>query len=584
MSRHLNPTLSFATALSLLASLNGPIIQAQQSSIQARQPDRIADLLAALESPIAAGATAGAKAHQVDHGPAFEDVSALLDWERVDDPLSAHLGGAAWLDYDADGDLDLFIPNAPGGDNALFRNDQGAFENVAAAAEVSGEASGFTGALAGDIDNDGCTDLFLTGAGGFIGAGLPSRLYRNDCDGTFTDITAGSGIDAGHLATMAAFGDIDNDGFVDLYIASPGDFFTATLTPQKLYRNNGDGTFIDISASAGVDTARGGCVAGFSDFNSDGLQDLLLGNCNTLDTSGPQPFPIPGPWEMWINQGDLTFVDVATEAGLGARDGFPMAVTMADYDLDGDLDFFATGMGPENPFSPGLLGEHVMFQNQGDGTYGDDTYGSGLGGWEWGWGASFADFDNDGDEDLTNVGSVATGGFLFLGDLASPGRVFENDGTGHFDAVLDFGLEFQSTSGLAVADYDGDGFSDIVMIKTAYSVDTPGGPLQGDGYPVLLRNLGNGNKSVTLRLVGTESNAMGIGARVRAFTPGRVQVREVAAGSSFASTNSPWLTFGLGRWHLALIVVEWPSGRDELFLAFASGKLRTLEEGEGFAL
>ena len=524
------------------------------------------------------------KRHRVDHGPAFQDVSSLLDWERVDDPVSGHLGGAAWLDYDADNDLDLFLPNAPGGDNALFRNDGGAFVDVAAAAGVSGDGAGFTGALAGDIDNDGCTDLFLTGAGGFLGLGLPSRLYRNDCDGTFTDVTLGSGIDANHISLMAAFGDIDNDGYLDLFVASPGSFFEGLLTPQKLYHNNGDGTFTDISATAGIDTARGGCVVGFSDFDDNGLADILVGNCNSLDLSGPQPFPIPGPWELWINQGDLTFVDAAAAAGLGTRDGFPMALTMADHDGDDDLDVFATGMGPNNPFHPGLLGEHALFENNGNGTFGDATYATGLGGWEWGWGASFADFDNDGDPDLTNVGSVAFEGFVFLGDLASPGRVLENDGTGQFQAVADFGLENQSTSGLAVADYDGDGFSDIVIVKNAFDVVGPTGPVSGDGAPVLMRNVGNGNRSMTLRLVGTDSNAMGIGARVRAFTPGQVQLREVVAGSSFASTNSPWLTFGLGRWRLALLYVEWPSGRNEIFIRFAKRKLQTLTEGSGFGI
>ena len=530
--------------------------------------------------------TSGTSARRwpVDQGPAFEDASSLLDWRRVDDPSTAHLGGAAWLDYDADLDLDLFIPNAPGGDNALFRNEGGVFTNVAAEAGVTGEGSGFTGALAGDIDNDGCTDLFLTGAGGFVGVGLPSRLYRNACDGTFVDITARSGIDATHLGVMAAFGDLDNDGYLDLYVASLGNFFTGVLTPQKLYHNNGDGTFTDISASAGIDTRLGGCVVGISDFDDDGWQDLLMGNCGNLDVSGPQPFPIPGPWEMWINQGDLTFVDIAQQAGLGMREGFPMAVTMADYDLDGDQDIFATGMGPLNPFSPGLLGEQVMFRNEGDGTYTDDTYGSGLGNGTWGWGASFADFDNDGDHDLVHVGSVATGAFLFLGELASPGRVLENDGAGHFSPAVDFGLAYESTSGLAVADYDNDGFADLVIVRTAFQTETPDGVVAGGGQPVLMRNLGNRNRSLTIRLEGTESNRMGVGAKVTAYTRGGKQAREVVAGSSFASTNSPWLTFGLGRWRLTLLVVEWPSGRDEIFLRFASRSVRTLKEGTGIRL
>ncbi|MEN0062331.1 MAG: CRTAC1 family protein [Myxococcota bacterium] len=512
---------------------------------------------------------------------AFEDRSAALNWERVNDPGSAHLGGAAWLDYDRDGDLDLFLPNAPGGDNALFRNDGGSFVDVAGEAGITGEGSGFTGANAADINNDGCVDLFLTGAGGFIGLGRPSRLYTNRCDGTFEDTTPQSGIDANHLALMSAFGDIDNDGFVDLLVASPGDLTVGQLTPQKLYHNQGDGTFIDISELAGIDTARGGCVAGFSDVNDDGWMDLLMGNCANLDTSGPQPLPIPGPWEMWINQGDRTFVDVAKAAGLRARDGFPMAIALGDTDQDGALDLFSTGMGPNNPFAPGLAGEHVMFQNNGDGTYRDVTHASGLGDWEWAWGAAFADFDNDGDEDLVEVGSVAIGPLLFIDDLASPGRIHENDGEGNFSAALEFDLQRESTSGLAVADYDGDGYPDLVIIKTAFETLTPDGPISGDGHPVLLRNLGHTHRSITVQLVGTQSNRMGIGARVTSSSSIGVQTREVAAGSSFASTNSPWLTFGLGDDDTTELTVRWPSGLTERFVRPASTDLQILQEGTG---
>ncbi|MCH9683818.1 MAG: CRTAC1 family protein [Deltaproteobacteria bacterium] len=524
------------------------------------------------------------KPPKTEHGTSFSDASASVSFERIGDNFTAGLGGTAWIDHDDDDDLDLILVNSPGGDHGLFRNDSGAFTNVATEAGVTGDGSGHTGALAGDIDNDGCTDLFLTGAGGFLGAVLPHRLYLNNCDGTFSDITTASGIDPLHNGVMASFGDIDNDGFIDLYVASTGDFFTGELSTQKLYHNQGDGTFVDISAYAGIDTAFGGCVTGMSDFNNDGLTDLLMGNCGNLDTSGAQPFPIPGPWELWINQGDLTFVDTATAAGLNARPGFPMAVTMSDYDLDGDLDIFATGMGPENPFMPGLLGEQVLFRNNGDGTFADATYEAGLGGWEWGWGASFADFDNDGDDDLVTVGSVALPVMTFLGDLAGPGRIFENDGNGYFEAVDDFGLENQATSGLAVADYDSDGFPDIAIVKTAYALTTPEGTLAGDGAPVIQRNEGNANNSVTIRLRGTASNSMGIGARVHAFTPARQQVKEVVAGSSFASTNSPWLTFGLGRWHLAFVVVSWPSGLDELYVAPAIGELQTFTEGTGICL
>jgi len=533
--------------------------------------------------------------HRKSHSKiAFNDVSHLLDFERVDDlltvPIADRLGGAAWLDYDNDGDLDLFLTNAPGGNNALFRNDKGKFVDVAESAGITGDKSGFTGALAGDINNDGWVDLFLTGANGFMGLGRPSRLYQNNGDGSFTDTTATSGIAANHLAAMAVFGDIDGDRFLDLFVASPGNFTLRTLTEQKLYHNNGDGTFTDISESAGINTSLGGCVAAFSDFNHDLRADILVGNCgnlSNLDNPDPRTHrPIPGPWELWINQGDNTFIDQADVAGLNVRPGLPMALTSADFDLDGDIDWFATGMGLSNPFVPGLLGEQVLFTNLNDETFADATYPSGLGGFEWGWGASFADFDNDGDEDLATVGSFVTSLVILPTSLANPGLIFENKGNGEFKEKINLALQDQATSGLAVADYDNDGYSDLVIIKAAYNgINMLGETVQGDGAPVLLHNKGNKNRSLTIRLTGTLSNPMAIGAQVTVHARKmKAQVRELAAGTSFVSTNSPWLTFGIGRQRYAVVVVQWPSGLKEAFWAKASKKRVELVEGSGYVL
>ncbi|MEM9386584.1 MAG: CRTAC1 family protein [Pseudomonadota bacterium] len=540
---------------------------------QTRSTVRTGLLLAALASGAAASAV-----------PGFEDVSAQFHWERIWEPAVMGLGGAAWLDYDSDGDLDLFVTNSAGGANALFRNDgKGGFVDVASAAGVAGGA-GHTGAAVADVDNNGTPDLFLTGAGSMFGAGISSRLYLNNGDGTFSDATESAGIDTTLSAMMPIFGDIDLDGYVDLFLTVPGNLLTGEMAPQMLYRNNGDGTFSDISASAGVDTAKGGCVAAFTDVNRDLRPDIVVGNCNALDLSGGAPLPIPGPWELWINQGDNTFVDAADAAGLNARPGFPMAMTVGDPDLDGDFDMFATGMGIDNPFAPGLLGEQVLFLNDAVAGYRDGTYSNGLGGFEWGWGASFADFDNDGDEDLATTGSVAGAVLSFLGEQGGPGRIFENDGTGALSATHNFGLQDLYTSGLAVADYDGDGFTDIAIVKTAFEIDTPEGVLSGDGRPVLLRNQGNGNRSVTVRLEGTASNRMGIGARVWLANRYGRQVREVSSGNSFASNSSPWLTFGMRDAWQGRVVVRWPSGTFEMFGVTAGGPVVTLTEGAGTPL
>ncbi len=525
----------------------------------------------------ARASTVSADTPVTEHGTTLSDVSGLLDFHRVPAPPSEGLHGTTWLDYDNDGDLDLYLTNGPGFANALFRNDDGAFTDVAAEAGVTGGGGG-AGAVAADIDNDGWVDLFVIGAGG-IGSpaafGTPHTLYVNNQDGTFSDITGDAGISGPHPAMMAAFGDIDNDGDLDLFITNPGSFVTG-MEPQVLYLNNGDRTFTDISASAGIDTSSGGCVVNFFDYDKDGWSDILVGNCNLLVFPGDPPgTPVPGPWELWRNNHDGTFSDMAGPAGLTARPGFPMALTIADYDNDGDLDFFATGLGSFfNSIYPGILSEQVLFRNNGDGTFSDVTYAAGLGGLEWGWGASFADFDNDGDEDLLAAGSMPPMFGVIGPGLASPGRLYENDGAGGFTCTQTFGLEFDYTSGLAVADFDGDGFQDAVITTSPYAPGTR-------DTPVLLHNDGNANHWLTVKLVGTSSNRDGVGAVVRAKLKQEIQVKQVQAGTSFASGNGLLLTFGLGRRDSVDLKVTWPSGLVEEFDDIQGDQLVTLVEGEG---
>ncbi|MCH7700573.1 MAG: VCBS repeat-containing protein [Planctomycetes bacterium] len=529
---------------------------------------------------------------RADGSIVFDDASSALDFERLPHFLSEGLYGAAWLDYDGDDDLDLFIPGTPGFANALYRNDGKSFTDVADDAGIL-DGSGGSGAVAADIDNDGFPDLFVTGAGGIGGPDFfagPNLLFHNMGDGTFEDITDSAGIGEPHPAMMAAFGDIDNDGDLDLFIANPGSFVTG-LEPSVLYRNNGDLTFTDISVDAGIAgpdyTPSGACVVNFTDLDGDGWQDILVGNCNNLlfPPEVPEVTPIPGPWELWHNNGDGTFTDLADEAGLNVRPGFPMALTMTDIDNDGDLDAFATGLGIFFSSDPGgdILPEQVLFVNNGDGTFIDGTYTHGLGGFEWGWGASFADFDNDGDDDLFAVGSFPPMFGVVGSPVASPGRLYLNDGTGVMSADQSFDLWDQFTSGLAVADYDANGFPDVFICKTEHdSINLFGQPISGDGHPVLLQNEGNSNHWLTVRLQGTTSNRDGVGAVVRACTEREVvQTKQVFAGTSFASGNSPWLTFGLGLQDDADLQVHWPSGLVEDFGTFAADQMVTLVEGTG---
>ena len=522
---------------------------------------------------------------------AFEDVSDLLNFVRpvpgffpTEPPISnsANLAGAAWLDYDNDNDLDLFVPNIPGQPNALFRNDNGTFTNVAERAGLSGGLGG-TGSLAGDYNNDGCVDLFVSGDGSIAGPRdliSPNALYKNQCDGTFIEVIQEAGIDSLFPAGTAAFGDIDNDGFLDLFVTNFGSFVTG-LEPPFLYHNNGDGTFMDISASSGVNTAFGSCVVLFTDTNNDKKQDIVVGNCNNLDFSNGAPgSPIPGPWELWVNNGDLTFTNQADEAGLNSRAGFPMSLSSGDYDNDGDLDLFATGFGVLFSPAPGedLTVEQVLFSNNGDGTYTDVTYDAGLGGFEFGWGAEFTDLDNDGDQDIVSVGSLPPFGVIGPG-FANPGSIFNNQGNQTFERTLTLGLEFENSSGLAVGDFSGDGFVDVVMMTSA--IDEAH---LGQAY--LFKNQGNHNRSITVKLKGTKSNIGGVGSLIHVFSsPYRRQIKQVHAGSSFYSTSSPWQTFGLGKSKKAFIKVDWPSGLSEWFPPVkvkSSASTITLVEGTGW--
>ena len=209
------------------------------------------------------------------------DVSHLLDFVREGIYKNSDgVGGAAWLDYDGDGFLDLYITNTRDAKNALFHNNgDGTFTNVADEAGVTSE-TGNTAVVAGDIDNDGCTDLILAGDGGFQGTD-PSgfRVYANNCDGTFTDISGTAGIDAPEVSWSLALGDVNNDGYLDLYASG----FIATGISlddrDRLYLNNGDRTFTDVTDDAGIEGKLVTCSSRFNDYDRDGWTDVFITNC-----------------------------------------------------------------------------------------------------------------------------------------------------------------------------------------------------------------------------------------------------------------------------------------------------------------
>ena len=502
------------------------------------------------------------------------------------------LSGAAWLDYDQDGDLDLFLPNGVGAPSALYRNDGGEFTDVTATAGV-GNTTGNSGVAVGDIDNNGYPDIFMTGEGHMmLAAQTPVVLYLNNGDGTFTDISASSGIETPESALATAMADINNDGYLDIFITAPGhlDISAAVGLPpgsfggpakqhkNKLFLNNGDLTFTDISESAGIDSDLGACAVSFSDWDQDGNTDIFVANCNDVQLATT-------PFNLYRNNGDLTFTDVADQTGLDKL-GYWMSVTHGDYDNDGDMDIFATNFGLK--YFPGAEQEyefhpHALFRNNGDGTYTDVAAWLGLAYLEFGWGASFADFNNDGFQDLYFAGSMPAMGVIGPWK-GNPGRLYLNNRVGGFYPVFQSrtggNLSNRFTSGVAKADFDNDGFVDV-LVKTSTQFNLETGEMTDLGTPVLLQNEGNRNYSITIRLKDKYGRSEAIGSRVEVTTWKGTQTQEVISGSSFASSESPWLTFGLGKTRYAKVAVHWQDGTYESFGWVKAKSIVDLVQGTG---
>ncbi len=512
----------------------------------------------------------------------FTDITreAKVDFQQENSATSSKYlletmgGGVALLDYDNDGRLDIFFTNGARIDDPLpdgklpdksdpkfwnrlyHQNADGMFTDVTERAGISGMPQGHynMGVAVGDYDNDGFEDIYVTGYGGNI-------LYHNNGNGTFTDVTKKAGVGAGGWSASAGFFDYDNDGKLDLFVTRYLDWsfktnrycgekrpgYRAYCHPDNydgmtniLYHNNGDGTFTDVSAKAGIANATGkGLGVVFADYDGDGFTDIFVANDSV------QCF-------LYHNNGNGTFTEVGLLAGVGYNeDGKTfagMGADFGDYDNDSFPDIVVTDLSNER---------YMLFRNNGDGTFRDVTNQSGLGASTLafsGWSTRFFDYDNDGWKDLF----VAQSHVMDTIEKTSPNLKYMepplllHNQSGHFSRVV-AGEVFQKEwagRGAAFGDIDNDGDTDIVVSNA------------GQKAYVLRNDGGNRKNWIAIETVGTKSNRDGIGARVKVVSAfGSIQYFTVNTAVGYLSASDKRVIAGLGEDSTAkLIEIRWPSG------------------------
>ena len=502
-------------------------------------------------------------------------------------------GGVALFDFDGDGLLDIYLVNSytveaalakrPRPPAALYRNrGDGTFEEVAAKAGVA-DPGWAMGVAVGDYDNDGFDDLYVTCFG-------PNRLYHNRRNGTFEDVTSKAGVGDPRFSTGAAWGDYNRDGNLDLFVSNYVDFKLEDL-PQfgkgqlcqyrgipvqcgprglpgsgdVLYRNNGDGTFTDVSKAAKVEDPSGyyGLGVMWTDFDDDGWLDILVANDAT-------------PNYVYRNNHDGTFTEMGLMMGLavdenGNEQG-SMGISIGDYDRDGRLDVVITNFADQY---------NTIYHRNADGTFTDVSRATKTADVSMpyvGWGTKFFDYDNDGWLDLM----VVNGHVYPQIEGAYPGGLYRQrklfyrnlrDGT-FAEVASSLGtalMEPRASRGAAFGDYDEDGDEDVIVNDL-------------DGPPMLLRNDG-GSKAghwISLKLVGTKSNRNAVGAKVWLKAGGMTQVDEVHSGDSYLSHSDWRLHFGLGAaTKVDEVTIRWPGGASEKLMGLSVDKSLTVTEGKG---
>ena len=511
--------------------------------------------------------------------------------ERKETILETTGAGCAFLDYDNDGDLDIFLMTASRSEgfaegaepsNRLYRNDgNGRFSDVTGQAGLVRSGWG-QGVCAGDYDNDGWIDLYLTYYGHNV-------LYRNTGEGSFMEVTRKAGLYTKQRlwGVGCSFLDYDRDSDLDLFVTNYIDFDPVSAPrpgensnclwkgipvmcgprglkglPSNLYRNEGDGTFADVSGPAGITAAgeRYGLGVLVADYDSDGWPDVYVA-CDST------------PNLLFRNNRDGTFSEMGLLAGVAysgdGKEQAGMGVDAGDYDNDGDLDIVKTNFSDD---------KSSLYKNHGDGTFSDATFEAGLGVnlAYLGWGVGFLDYDQDGFDDIF----IANGhvypeidGHGFRSRYRQRKVLYRNTGRSTFvDVTASSGadlLQPQTSRGIALGDFDNDGALEILVNNE-------------NGRPSLYKNYGPRGNWIVILAIGSRSNRSAIGTRVSAVSDGgRKLIKEVRSGGTYASQSDLRLHFGLGTAKKTDLEVRWPDGSVEKFAGVAANQFLTIREGMG---
>jgi hypothetical protein len=476
-------------------------------------------------------------------------------------------GGVAFFDYNNDGYDDIYLTGGTNSDKLYKNLGNGQFEDITNSAGISAsQTSNSRGVVTGDIDNDGFRDLFLARQG------MPNKLFHNNGDGTFTDISISSGIDAFSAFSMgASMGDVNLDGFLDIYVInyikklnSDNDGFYHECFADWVFINNGDNTFTEVSEVLEIEEEGCGLAVSFTDYNQDDKPDIYIAN----------DF---GEWlkpnRMYQNQydGDSKLLEVGDATQTNAQ-LYGMGIAVGDYDKDGYFDYYVTN-----------LGNNRLLKGNSIHVYEDKATEAGvLSGTvnelnSTGWGTVFFDYDNDGYEDLFVSNGYVPAIQLIATTPKDPNRLFKNNGTGGFDDVSEEMMLADSgfSRGMAIADFDRDGDMDILVtiLEDKSSTSTKN--------TKLYQNSASAGNHLQVKLIGTSSNRDGFGAKLKAYKDGELWLREMSGGASHVSQHSSWAHFGMNtQTNFDSLEIIWVGGKRQQFYDIPANKSIIITEDD----